>query len=98
MEEENPFFKYWSIVLKLEMALLQFTRSLRSRNFTLYKHSIHQILPWLFALGHYLYARWLLVHVFDMDNLALTNPDVYIEFEENGNFVVAQTLNKFSSM
>ena len=98
MEGENPLFQYWSIALKLEMAYFQFIRSLRSRNFTLYRHSIHQLLVFLFALDHYLYARWLSVHAFDMDNLSLTDADVYLEFEENGNFVIARTLNKFSSM
>ena len=80
------------------MALLLFTRSIRSRKFNLYKYSIHQLLPWMFALDHYLYAWWLSVHIFDMDNLEQTNPDIFTEFEENGNFVVARTLNTFSSM
>ena len=70
----------------------------RSRSFALYKYSIHQLLPWIFALDHFLYARWLSVHVSDMDILAQTNPDIYVEFEENGNFVVARSINKFSSM
>ena len=98
MEEKNPLFQYWSIVLKLEMTLLMFTRSLCSRNYNLYKYSINQILPWMFSLDHYHYARWLSVHAFDMDNLEQTNPDVHIEFSENGNFVVSRTLKKFSSM
>ena len=57
-----------------------------------------QLLPWIFALDHFLYARWLSVHVSDIDILAETNPDVYVEFEENDNFVVAGTINKFSPM
>ena len=80
------------------MALLMFIRSIRSRRFNLYKYSLHQLLPWMFSLDRHHYARWLSIHAFDMDILDQTNPDVYLEFEENGNFVVARTHNKFSSM
>ena len=81
----------------MEMLFL-FTRSVRSRMFVLYKYSVHQLLPWIFAIDRFLYARWLSLHVSDMDILAQPNPDVYVEFEENGNFVVARTINKFTSM
>ena len=91
MEEKSPLFQYWSITLKMEMALLMLIRSIRSRRFNLYEYSIHQLLPWMFSLDHYHYARWLSIHAFDMDILDQTNLDVYLEFEENGNFVVART-------
>ena len=35
MEKISPQFQYWSIPLKMEMALFLFTRSIRSRNFVL---------------------------------------------------------------
>ena len=40
----------------------------------------------------------LLVHLFDMIRLQWTNPDIYEEFDKNGNFTVARTQNRFSSM
>ena len=52
----------------------------------------------MFALDHFHYARWLCVHLFDMLALEVSNKYVYKEFEDNGNFVVARTLNRFSSM
>ena len=55
-------------------------------------------LMWMFGLDHYHYARWLLVLLFDMLRLKVTNPDIYREFEENGNFAVARTQNRFLSM
>ena len=82
----------------MEMSLFLFTRSIRSRNFILYKYAIDGLLKWMFALDHYHYARWLSVHSLDMNTLEETNNYVYKEFEENGNFVVARTLNRFSSM
>ena len=52
----------------------------------------------MFALDHYHYARRFSVHLFDMIALEETNDYVYQEFEENGNFVVVCTFNRFSSM
>ena len=98
MEEKYPQFQYWSIGLKMEMSLFLFTRSIRSRNFKLYMHAIDGLLIWMFGLDHYHYARWLLVHLFDMLRLRVTNPYIYREFEENGHFTVARTQNRFSSM
>lgn len=98
MEVRLPQFQYWSIALKLEMAFFLFARSIRSRNFILYKYAIDQLLPWMFALDHVHYARWLSIHLYDMQVLNQTSPDTYYEFKENGNFVVARTKNRFSSM
>ena len=68
---------------------LLFLRSIRSRNFDLYGHSLDKLLPWVFTVDHYNYARWMSVHQFDMEMLHKTNPLVYQEFHANGNFVVA---------
>ena len=50
--QEQPQFKYWAIVLNLELSVLQFIRSIRERNFPLYVQSLRQIVSWLFALDH----------------------------------------------
>ena len=49
-------------------------------------------------MGRYHYARWLSVHALDMNSLQESNAYVFTEFEVNGNFVVARTRNRFSSM
>ena len=98
MEVRSPQFQFWSIALKMEMALFLFVRSIRARNFVLYKYAIDQLLPWMFAFDHIHYARWLSVHLHDMQVLDQTNPEIYKEFKNNGNFVVARTKNRFSSM
>ena len=50
--------------------------------------------PWLFALDHQNYARWLPVHINDMEHLP---PGVLKQFVENGFWVVTKTWNKFSA-
>ena len=92
-----PQFKFWSITLNMQLVLLLFVRSLRTGNFDLYKLALRKILPWLFALDHTHYARWLPVHLQDMLDLETSCPSVFIEFNK-GSFVVSKTKNKFSSI
>ncbi len=54
-------------------------------------------MPWMSALDHTHYSRWLSVHIRDMTTLAEKHPDVFAEFKL-GNFVVHKTSNKFSAM
>ena len=98
MKERSPQFQFWHIALSMEMDYLLFLRSIRSRNFDLYVHSLDKLLPWVFAFDHYNYARWISVHQFDMEMLHKKNPLVYQEFHAKGNFVVARTNDDFSSM
>ena len=77
--------------------MLQFVRSIRERNFKLYNQSLSQIIPWLFALDHINYARWLPVHIADMLNLIRSHPDVYFEFMK-GHFAVQKTNKVFSAI
>ena len=95
--QEQPQFKYWAIVLYLELLVLQFIRSIRERNFPMYVQSLLQIVSWLFALDHINYARWLPVHIVDMINLIKTHPGVYSEFM-NGHFAVQKTNKVFSAI
>ena len=95
--KEQPQFKYWTIVLYLELLYLQFIRSIRERNFKMYIQTLIQIVPWLFALDHINYARWLPVHIADMLNLIKTHPVIYHEFM-NGHFAVQKTSNIFSAI
>ena len=64
----------------MEMALFLFVRSIRARNFVLYKYAIDQLFPWMFAIYHIHYARWLTIHLYDLNQ---TNPEIYEEFKDN---------------
>ena len=90
-------FDYWLKTLSLELLLLRYIRSLREGNFQLYVESLTQIMPWVFALDHTHYSRWLSVHIRDMMTLAEKHPHVLPEFK-SGHFVVHKTSNKFSAM
>ena len=74
MSAEHPQFLYWCRVLDLELCVLQLVRSLREPNFHLNVESLGQIVPWVFALDHTNYARWLSVHIRDMCLLSTQTP------------------------
>ena len=43
----------------------------------MYVQSLLQIAPWLFALDHTNYCRWLSVHISDIIKLSTTHPELY---------------------
>ena len=59
-------FDYWLKTLSLEILLLLFVRSIREGYFQFYIESLTKLMPWMFALDHTHYARWLTVHIRDM--------------------------------
>ena len=93
-EDKYPQFKFWSLTRDMEMLLLRFVRSLRSK---LFVESLEEMLPFSFALDHLNYARWLSVHLKDLNILSSTNPTIYAAFLE-GNFVVTKTSRNLSSI
>ncbi|XP_044175497.1 uncharacterized protein LOC122958628 [Acropora millepora] len=96
-ESKSPQFLYWSRVLDLQLCLLRLIRSFREGNFKLYIESIKEMLPWVFALDHQNYARWLSVHLRDMLELSQKHPDIHQEFTR-GSFVVHKTQKPFCSI
>lgn len=92
-----PQFKYWNIALNIELIILQFVRSIRKGDFTLYVDSLRRLVPWFFALDHINYARWLSVHIRDLANLGKMHPKLLEHF--NAGLFVARTSNRpFSGM
>ena len=49
---ESQTFKYWYLILLLEINVLIFISSLRDSDFALYKDSLSNLVPWFFALDH----------------------------------------------
>ena len=66
-------FKFWLLILQLELAVLVYVRTIRERHFKLYVDAPTKIVPWFFALDHTHYARWIPIHLRDM----VTLKDVY---------------------
>ena len=95
--DASPQFKFWSNILKLELEIMIYVRSLREGDFKLYVDALTKIAPWFFALGHTNYARWIPVHLRDMVALEDKHPDVFAEFMA-GNFTVKKTPHAFSAL
>ena len=97
MAKKSPQFQYWCSVLNLELICLRLVRAIRETNFPLYIGALRKILPWMFAMDHSNYARWLSVHYRDMCVLPSTHPSVYKHLT-NGSFVVHKTTRLFSAI
>lgn len=97
MCEDQPQFLYWARVLELQLTVLCLVKSLRQANFDQYVTSLAQLMPWVFALDHINYARWLSVHVRDMCSLKEAHPTVYEEFS-SGAFVATKIQQPFSAI
>ena len=88
-------FHFWNLILYLKLVLLEFVKSIRSGNFDLYIKSSKMIVPWMFSLDHHNYARWLPVHIREMDHLHKNHLSVHNEFARN-KFTVQEMNCKFS--
>ena len=95
--DTSPPFKFWSIILKLELETMDYVRSLREGDFMLHIDALTNIIPWCFALVHTNYARWIPVHLRDMVALEDKHPDVFAEFMA-GNFTVKKTTHAFAAL
>lgn len=95
MVEKSPTFQYWDTILNMELLGLIFIRSQREGNFNLYVESLKALAPWFFALDHHNYARWIPIHIRDLENLPLS---ILEEFQQRGHWVINNTKNRFSSI
>ena len=66
----------------MKMDYLMFLRSIRSSTFKLYISATGKFLPWIFAT----------------EMLKETNSKIYQKSDDNGNFTVKRTQNRFSKM
>ena len=88
---------YWFTVIDLEILLFIFIRSLREGNFSLFVMSLKNIAPWMFALDHIHYARWLPVFLEDLEQMKNANNPVVDQFNK-GFFTVNKTGHPFSNI
>ena len=85
-----PQFKFWSMIIELELLMTRFVRSLREGDFPLYVQSCDELCRWFHALDHTNYARWLPMHVCDMVQLAQQNHEVHACRIHEGKFCSAK--------
>ena len=95
--EAHPHVLFWSTALELELLVLEFVRSIREGNFSMYVESLAKLVPWMFDLDQIHYARWLPIHIRDLVNLKERHPSVFAEFEQ-GKFVVQKSQHLFSKI
>jgi len=95
--QQNVHFQYCFTTFSLEIALLLYIRAIREGDIKLYLESLSKIAPWMLALEHTHYSRWLPVHTRDMGLLSESHPAILAEFLA-GKFVVHKTNNKFSAI
>lgn len=89
---KSPTFQYWNTILNMGIWGLTFVWAHREQDFSLYVESLKAPVPWLFALDHHNYARWISVHIRDLECL-LTS--IQAEFVEHGLWVVPKTTHRF---
>lgn len=97
MEKQQPQFAYWNLVLQLQLTVLDLVHAMRSADFQKYLETLVLLMPWMFALDRTNYARWLSVHIRDMQKLETDHNTVHSHFASGG-FVVQKTKNKFSAI
>ena len=95
--EANPQFLFWSTALELELLALEFVRSIREGNFSLYVQILGKLLPWMFALDLVDYSRWLPIHSRDFVNLKERHPSIHTEYHQ-GKFLVQKSKHFFSKI
>ena len=76
MESSYPQFFYWSKTLKLEVFFPSVHAIPTRCKFLMYLEALGSIIPWMFAMDHFHYARWLSVHVRDLMQLEGEYPTV----------------------
>ena len=94
-ELESPQFHSWSLTLYLKLTTLIFVQSLSEEHFELYMNACQSLSPWYFFFRQHHYARWLSVHIRDMECIETEIPAIAAEFK-NSNFEVNKTSRAFS--
>ena len=60
---------YWFTTTELETIMFMFVKSVPLADFDLFLHRLEDILPWVFALHHVNYTRWLPASVQDLKQI-----------------------------
>jgi len=95
--KESVQFLYWQTTMELESLPLNFVRSIREANFSLFVQMLKEICPWFFALDLTHYSRWLPVFIRTLEELPVRHPQVYAAFE-SGHFTSRKTDAAFSAI
>ena len=92
--QSNTNACYWFQVIELESLLFSFIKSLRDADFLLFVKCLKDINPWMFALDHIHYARWLSVFVKVLQQIPSKYPSIFEAFKK-GYFTVKNSNSAF---
>jgi hypothetical protein len=81
---------YWDLIRWYETRIPIFIRAHRQGQSSLYVEVMGQLVPMCFAIDHANYARWLSVHIRDMNSL----PESTKEFQEHDHWVISKINNR----
>ena len=93
--EVSKQFKFWHMVLLMQLKVLCLVRSFREHCFDSYVNALKSLVPWFFSLNHIHYKRWLPVHIKDMIELPKAHPETYNAFKQ-GCFTGQKSEKRFS--
>ena len=93
----SKLFAFWDEYGSMVTSLLQFLKAERTGNWKLPLSSIAAMLPHFFSMDRQNNARYLPVYLADMQQLELTQPDVYNEFAA-GNHTISRSGQPFSQV
>lgn len=89
--ELHDNFFYWNFIMEYMKLFFAFMSAQRLGNFVAYIAALKALLPYVFALDHTHYSRWLPVLVFDCERLEALSKYVFDQFVDRGNFVISKT-------
>lgn len=95
MCERSPTFQFWNMIIYYETLILIFVRAHREKQFAVYVEVLEALVHLFFILDHVNYARWVPIHLRDMKSLPKS---IREKFEQEGNWVISKTRNKFSAI
>ena len=80
-------FAFWDSYIEMVELLLTFIRAEREGNWSLHLAATMEMTPHFFSMDRVNYSRWLPVNLADMDQLAVTEPEVHKEFSQDSHAV-----------
>ena len=97
INEKNANPCFWFQAIEFEKFLFAFIISLRDADFYSFVKCIEDMMPWMFALDHTHYAKWMSVFREDLKQIPSKYPTVFEEFKRRY-FTVKNSNHLFSNI
>ena len=84
---DRPMFLFARQFMEMVLEMITFLKSVRNADWELHLSSLNSFTKYFFALDKYVYARLVPIYIADMQQLQISDPDIYSQFM-SGNWVV----------